>query len=112
MDRGNLWDAIPETAAADAEAEEEFIDLMRRDAFRIERIVSRGHSSPPGFWYDQEQHEWVMVVQGRAGLEIEGEPCIRELTAGDWIDIPARTRHRVAWTQDEPATIWLAIHYQ
>jgi cupin 2 domain-containing protein len=111
MDHGNLWDAIPGAAAAAAEVEEEFTDLLRRDAFRVERIVSRGHASPPGFWYDQEGHEWVMVVQGRAGLEIEGEPEVRELGPGDWVDIPARTRHRVAWTQVDPPTLWLAIHY-
>lgn len=111
MDHGNLWEAIPEISAAGVEVEEEFKDLLRRDAFRIERIVSRGHASPPGFWYDQEQHEWVMVVEGRAGLEIEGEAEVRELGPGDWVDIPARARHRVAWTQDDPPTVWLAIHY-
>lgn len=75
---------------------------------RIERIVSRGHVSPPGFWYEQDEDEWVMVVVGAARLEIEGEGEI-ELGAGDWIDLPRRLRHRVAWTDPDRETIWLAV---
>jgi cupin 2 domain-containing protein len=112
MEHGRLFEAIREVLPADAEPEEEFTDLLRRDAFRIERIVSRGHASPPDFWYDQDQHEWVMVVQGRAGLRIEGEDETRELGPGDWVDVPARVRHRVEWTQEDPPTVWLAIHYR
>lgn len=105
MERGRLFDAIPDEAP-----EELCQDLLTRDAFRIERIVSFGQASPAGFWYDQTHHEWVLLVRGRAGLEIEGEP-VRELGPGDWIDIPARVRHRVAWTSADEPTIWLAVHY-
>lgn len=105
MDQGQLFADIPEEAS-----DEIFQDLLSREGFRVERIVSFGHASPEGFWYDQEQHEWVLVVSGRAGLEIEGRP-VRELMPGDWIDIPAHVRHRVAWTADDEPTVWLAIHY-
>ena len=77
---------------------------------KIERIVSRGQASPPDFWYDQETDEWVMVLAGRARLEIEGEETPVELGPGQWIDLPAHTRHRVAWTSDDPPTVWLAVH--
>lgn len=75
---------------------------------RIERIVSRGHVSPPGFWYDQDEDEWVMLVAGAARLEIEGEGEV-ELRAGDWIDLPRGRRHRVSWTDPARETIWLAV---
>jgi cupin 2 domain-containing protein len=90
--------------------EEVFEILAQGPNARMERIVSHGHASPPDFWYDQETSEWVLVVQGRAGVELSGGDCV-ELGPGDWLNIPAHCRHRVAWTaQDEP-TVWLAVHY-
>jgi cupin 2 domain-containing protein len=79
---------------------------------RIERIVSYGQASPEGFWYDQDCAEWVMVLAGSAGLLFEGEAEPRTLNAGDHIDIPARCRHRVAWTASDQPTVWLAVHYR
>ena len=76
---------------------------------RIERIVSTGQTSPEGFWYDQGWNEFVLVVQGAARLEIEGEGE-RPLGPGDWVMIPARTRHRVSWTDPDRTTVWLAVH--
>lgn len=78
---------------------------------RIERIVSRGHVSPEGFWYDQAGAEWVVLLQGRARLELDpgGE---LELTPGDWISLPTHRRHRVAWTDPDVDSIWLAVHIQ
>ncbi|HEX2531302.1 MAG TPA: cupin domain-containing protein [Burkholderiaceae bacterium] len=78
---------------------------------RIERIVSRGHRSPPGFWYDQDQAEWVLVVQGEAALRFERDQRIVRLGAGDHLVIPAHERHRVEWTRDGEDTIWLAVFY-
>ena len=75
---------------------------------RVERIVSNGQSSPPGFWYDQEEDEWVVLLQGRAVLEYEGEGSV-ELRPGDWLLIPARCRHRVAFTSSDPCCVWLAV---
>ena len=107
MKPGNLFDPIPEQIPAEI-----FEDVLRRQSFRIERIVSHGQASPEGFWYDQEQHEWVLVLRGAAGLEIEGRDEILELGPGDHVDLPAHTRHRVAWTADGEPTVWLAVHYR
>ena len=86
--------------------------LVERPGMRIERIVSTGQTTPEGQWYDQETDEWVLVVKGAARLRIEGEEEERKLGEGDWIMIPARCRHRVAWTQSVPPTVWLAIHWR
>ena len=83
--------------------------LLERGGVRIERIVSRGHASPEGFWYDQDRHEWVAVLQGAARLRFDDR--VVEMRAGDAIDIPARTRHRVEWTTPDSPTVWLAVHY-
>ena len=84
--------------------------LLERPGLRIERIVSTGQVTPEGQWYDQDSDEWVLVVTGRARLRIDGETEDRELGAGDFIFLPAHCRHRVAWTEREPPTVWLAIH--
>jgi len=83
--------------------------LLSGDGIRLERIVSYGHASPAGFWYDQAEAEWVMVVTGRARLTIEGETDDRELGPGDTLFLPAHCRHRVAWTAPDQATVWLAL---
>ncbi|WP_345246131.1 cupin domain-containing protein [Nibrella saemangeumensis] len=69
--------------------------LMGRE-FRLERIVSRGHQSPPDYWYDQTEHEWVLVLQGEAILEVEAQTDSIRLSAGMHVNIPAHLRHRVA----------------
>ena len=69
------------------------------------------NASPPGFWYDQAQHEWIAVLAGSAGLLFEGEVEPRILRAGDFLNIPAHARHRVEWTDADQPTVWLAIHY-
>src|SRR5688500_5243650 len=76
---------------------------------RIERIVSHGHASPEGFWYDQDQPEWVVVLKGAARLRFE-EGMI-EMKPGDFVNIPAHKKHRVEWTTPDEPTIWLAVHY-
>jgi cupin 2 domain-containing protein len=77
---------------------------------RIERIVSRGHRSEAGFWYDQPQHEWVIILRGAACVRFEhGE--VYPLKAGDYIRIPAHARHRVEWSDLDCDTVWLAVHY-
>ncbi|HAP31879.1 MAG TPA: cupin [Firmicutes bacterium] len=77
----------------------------------IERIISTGQASPPGFWYDQAQNEWVLLLQGSAVLEWDNGRSMT-LQHGDWLFIPAHARHRVAWTSKEPPCIWLAIHFE
>jgi cupin 2 domain-containing protein len=105
---GNLRGGIRDGRRAD-----EIVDRLaeRAPGVRIERIVSTGQATPEGQWYDQETDEWVLVVDGAARLRIEGEEADRELAAGDWVLLPAHCRHRVTWTQAEPPTIWLAVHF-
>jgi cupin 2 domain-containing protein len=83
--------------------------LLDSNNTRIERIVSCGHVSPNGFWYEQEQHEWILLVRGAARVGFEYGT--RELTPGDYLNIPAHQKHRVEWTTASEPTIWLAIHY-
>ena len=90
--------------------EERFDTILSRPGLRIERIVSTGHASPPDFWYDQPQDEWVCMISGGAVLKIEGEVEPRNLQAGDWIEIPAHVRHRVEQTDAAQPTVWLAVH--
>lgn len=94
----------------DALAEEVIETLVEGDQLRIERIVSHGQCSAPDDWYDQDENEWVLVMQGRARLEM-ADGVIHELGIGDYIQIPAHQKHRVAWTDQEQDTIWLAIFY-
>ena len=90
---------------------EELVEtLAESGSVRIERIVSTGHASPEGFWYDQPRPEFVLVLQGRARLEFEDGESLA-LEPGAWVDIPAHRRHRVAWTAPDEPTVWLAIHY-
>ena len=101
---GNLFEGIP------AQLPEELTEtLLQSSHVRIERIVSHGHASPPDYWYDQEQHELVFVLQGAARLRLNTE--LVELNAGDWLNIPAHQNHRVEWTAPDQPTIWLAIFY-
>ena len=86
--------------------------LLGSSAFTLERIVSQGHASAPEHWYDQETHEWVILLQGSAGLVFEGEPAITEMKPGDYLLIPAHVKHRVAWTDPSQDTVWLALHYR
>ena len=102
----NIFADLPTDASR-----EEIVELLVADGVRIERIVSTGQSSPDGFWYDQPQAEWVLVLAGAAGLLIEGETQPRELRKGDHLHLPARCRHRVEWTAAEEPTIWLAVHF-
>jgi cupin 2 domain-containing protein len=103
----NLLSKVPRSIP-----DELFEKIVRTDLVMIERIISDGHASPPGFWYDQEHNEWVMVLQGSAGLSFDGTEDILVLKTGDCITIPAHRKHRVEWTDPEQKTIWLAVHYQ
>ena len=86
--------------------------LLETPGLFLERIISGGQATPAGEWYDQETHEWVVLLSGAAGLLFEGEAQVRVLHPGDYLLIPAHCRHRVAWTDLEHQTVWLALHYQ
>ena len=103
----NLFAALPQD-----EASEQVVELLSRPGLRIERIVSNGHASAEGYWYDQSLAEWVVVLRGHARLSFEDEaaPCL--LGPGDFIDIAPHRRHRVEWTDPDEPTVWLAIHYR
>jgi cupin 2 domain-containing protein len=101
----NLFSDIPARLP-----EELFTTLIDAAEVRIERIVSHGHASPAGFWYDQAQHEWFVVLKGAARLRFESS--VIELNAGDSVNVPAHTKHRVEWTTPDEPTIWLAVHYR
>jgi cupin 2 domain-containing protein len=103
---GNLFGAIPSDLA-----EEVFTTLHQAEGLRIERIVSHGHASPPGFWYNQNEHEWVIVLKGSAAIQFEGDPDSVELQPGAYLNIPAHARHRVVSTHPTEDTVWLAIYY-
>lgn len=103
---GNLLRALP-----DAGYEEQFQELFKHRGVRVERIVSRGQATPAGQWYDQAHDELVVLISGEACLQIEGEEHSRRLTAGEWLMLPARCRHRVVWTLPDRETIWLALHW-
>ena len=103
---GNLFAGLPPVAAG-----EQVTELLALPALRIERIVSSGQASPPGFWYDQEWDEWVVLLSGTARLRFENEAEARNLVPGDYVCIPAHARHRVDWTSESHATVWLAVHF-
>ena len=85
--------------------------LFQNNSLRIERIVSKGHSNPVNEWYDQDGDEWVLLIQGRARLQLAEQGMI-DLKPGDHLLLPAHQRHRVDWTDPDIETIWLAIHTQ
>jgi cupin 2 domain-containing protein len=104
---GNVFEGISQHLPDELVA-----SLVSTPNVRIERIVSRGHKSPPGFWYDQPRSEWVIVLSGSAAVAFEGETAPRMLRRGDYLNIPAHARHRVEWTDSVEPTVWLAVHYQ
>ena len=103
----NLFADIPE------KLKEEFNEtVFQASGLRIEKIVSRGHCSPEGFWYDQDDNEWVILLKGSAGLRFDGREDVLVLQPGDHIRIDHHRRHRVEWTDPDQETVWLAVHYQ
>lgn len=94
--------------------EEQVDTLVEQPGVMIERIVSTGQASPPGFWYDSARDEWVVLLSGAARLEfeaVEGNARLHDMQPGDYLLIGAHCRHRVAWTHESEPTVWLAVHY-
>ena len=106
MNTGNIYQEIPN------ELPEELSEiLVAHKGIKIERVVSKGHSSNPDFWYDQDEHEWVMVLKGEARLRFEEGGHVLHMKEGTYVNIPAHARHRVEGTTEEEETIWLAVFY-
>ena len=103
----NLFTNIP------ADLPDELIEVLAegQGSMRIERIVSRGHASPAGFWYEQESAEFVLLLRGSALLRFEDEAAPLCLAAGDWVEIAKGRRHRVEETSADGDTVWLAVHW-
>jgi cupin 2 domain-containing protein len=98
----NLFANLPKLTES-----EQSLSLFENGSIKIQRIVSESYSSPAGFWYDQDEDEWVVVVRGEATLEFEGGELVR-MQEGDYVTIRRHVRHRVQRTG--PKTIWLAVH--
>ena len=100
----NLFSELPSNLP------EELVEtLADTPGVRIERIVSTGHASPPGFWYDQAESEWVVVLHGEAVLAFEDETQI--LKPGDYVLISPHRRHRIISTSPKEPTVWLAVFF-
>lgn len=102
----NIFESIPGDLAQEC-----FTTLAQAQSVKIERIVSKGHASRSGDWYDQADNEWLIVIKGQAILSFASESDIY-LDVGDYLNIPARKKHRVKWTPSDVETIWLAVHYR
>ena len=102
----NLFTDLP------ASTTKEWVDVLAASSnVRIERIVSTGQTSEEGFWYDQDEHEWVAVLAGEARLSFDDDPQPVTLKPGDHLLIPAHRKHRVDWTSDQEPTVWLAVFF-
>ncbi len=105
MKKGNLFNPVKKTP-------EEFFEILAEGSSnfsRIERIISQGHTSPENFWYDQNEFEFVAVLQGEAKIEFESE--IIKMSSGEWIIISPHEKHRVIYTSENPCCVWLAVFY-
>jgi len=106
MDISNIF------ADIEKQAPDEVLEtILQTQQFKIERIISHGHATAEGEWYNQDKNEWVLVLKGNASLRFEGNDKTIIMKTGDYINIPAHRKHRVEWTEPEEETIWLAIHY-
>jgi len=105
MKKSNIFSQIPTDLK-----EELFEEIISNDTLKIERIISKGHTTKDFEWYNQKSNEWVIVLKGEAILVFENSNDVR-LKEGDYLNIPAHTKHRVSWTEPDVETIWLAIHY-
>ena len=90
---------------------EYFEEVLSTPDFRLERIISKGHATPEGEWYDQDQNEWVMLLKGKAALRFVDTDVRTVLCPGDYLLIPAHQRHRVEWTSAEEETVWMALFF-
>ena len=104
---GNLFGSLPKNLP-----EELIENLVENDGLRLERIVSTGHVTPEGQWYDQDSDEWVVLLTGAARLLFEAPEEVVILKPGDHLKISAHRKHRVEWTVPDEPTVWLALHFR
>jgi cupin 2 domain-containing protein len=102
----NLFDDLPDSLP------EELVEILfQGPGVRIEKIVSTGQASPAGFWYDQAEAEWVVVLKGEARMLFEGDDEPIFVRPGDHVLIAAHRKHHVEWTSPEEPTVWLAVFF-
>lgn len=106
MEKGNLFAHIPTNFT-----DEILETLLATKYLKLERILSAGHATARGEWYNQNFDEWVILLKGSACLFFDGETEPIELQPGDYLHIPAHAKHRVEWTDSEQKTVWLALHF-
>ena len=119
----NIYDKIPESIT------EEIIEIMYQNPHcKVERIISNGQITTENEWYDQDQEEWIILVQGEATILIEklqeesSDKCnilncnIKEescdkvhMVKGDTLLIKSHQKHRVIYTSQNPLCIWLCV---
>ncbi len=83
---------------------ERFDTILSHKNLVVERIVSSEAITPQE--YVQAQDEWVLLVQGKAVLQLAGESI--SLKAGDHLFLPAGVPHAVLRTSE--GAMWLAVH--
>jgi len=101
----NIYDEIPKVSDV-----EFFQEIVKTKELKIERIVSQGHISPPGYWYDQEKNEFVLLLSGSAIIKFDDNSLVK-LKEGDYLIIPAHKKHRVEETDKDQKTFWLSVFY-
>ena len=101
----NIFNNVPQKLNAEL-----FEKILSTNNFKVERIVSEGHTSPENFWYDQESNEFVLLLFGSAKISYDNGK-IFELHSGDYLIIDAHQKHRVDFTDPDQKTFWLTIHY-
>jgi cupin 2 domain-containing protein len=94
-----------------ADGNEIFELLCKSENLKIKRIISTGQVTPDGEWYDQQENEWVILLQGTAKLEFK-DGRLEKLIAGDYLYLPSGTKHRVSFTSQAPPCIWLAVYFE
>jgi cupin 2 domain-containing protein len=104
---GNLFASLP------THLPDELIEnLVEEPGLRLERIVSIGHATPAGEWYDQESDEWVVLLTGAAKLRFAAPDEVLAMQPGDFVKISAHRKHRVDWTDPDVPSVWLALHFR
>ena len=106
MKKENIYNNIPKKFS-----DEVIENILKNKSIRIERIMSKGHSTPKEFWYDQDENEWVIVLNGKAEIFFDGDINPIQLKKGDYLNINAHVKHRVEYTDPDIETIWLAVFY-
>lgn len=101
----NIYQNIPDYAKTEI-----FEDILKSENIRIERIISYGPESNDSEWYEQNENEWVILIEGKAKLIFEDSELILE--KGDHINIPAMKRHKVEIIEKENKCIWIAVFYK